>query len=39
MGYMHESLISRYFRDARVFSIAGGAEEVMVDALAKIEGF
>ena len=39
MGYMHESLISRYFRDARLFSIAGGAEEVMVDALGKVEGF
>ncbi len=29
MGFMNETLISRHFRDTRVMSIAGGADEVM----------
>jgi len=39
MGFMNETLISRYFRDARLLPIAGGASEVMSDVIAKIEGF
>ncbi|HDZ89401.1 MAG: acyl-CoA dehydrogenase family protein [Deltaproteobacteria bacterium] len=39
MGYMNESLISRYFRDSRLLSIGGGADEIMRGIIAKIEGF
>jgi len=39
IGYMNEMLIARYFRDARIVSIAGGADEVMCDVIAKLEGF
>jgi len=39
MGYMNESLISRYYRDSRLLSIGGGASEVMSDVIAKVEGF
>ncbi len=39
MGYMNETLISRFYRDARLFSIGGGADEVMREVLAKMEGF
>jgi citronellyl-CoA dehydrogenase len=39
MGYMNETLISRYYRDARLLSIGGGANEVMSEVIAKIEGF
>ncbi|MFH1136448.1 MAG: acyl-CoA dehydrogenase family protein [Pseudomonadota bacterium] len=39
MGFMNESLISRYWRDARAASIAGGADEVMTEMLARLEGF
>jgi citronellyl-CoA dehydrogenase len=39
MGYMNETLISRYFRDMRLFSIGGGANEVMKEIVAKLEGF
>jgi citronellyl-CoA dehydrogenase len=39
MGYMNESLISRYWRDARAASIAGGADEVMADLLMRLEGY
>lgn len=39
MGYMAESLISRMYRDARLLSIGGGADEVMLGIIAKIEGF
>jgi citronellyl-CoA dehydrogenase len=37
LGYMNEMLISRCFRDARLFPIGGGADEVMKDIIAKIE--
>jgi citronellyl-CoA dehydrogenase len=37
MGYMHETPISRYFRDARLLSIGGGADEVMLGILARLE--
>jgi citronellyl-CoA dehydrogenase len=36
MGYMNETLITRYYRDARLLPIAGGADEVMSDVIARI---
>jgi len=39
MGFMSESLISRYYRDARVLSIGGGADEVMSEIIGKMEGY
>jgi citronellyl-CoA dehydrogenase len=38
MGYMEETLISRYYRDARLTSIGGGADEIMLQIIAKLEG-
>jgi len=38
MGYMQETLISRMYRDARLISIGGGADEVMLGIIAKLEG-
>jgi citronellyl-CoA dehydrogenase len=38
MGYMEETRISRAFRDSRLLSIGGGADEVMLGIIAKIEG-
>lgn len=38
MGYMEETPISRYFRDSRLGSIGGGADEVMLQIIAKLEG-
>jgi citronellyl-CoA dehydrogenase len=37
MGYMEETPISRYFRDARLTSIGGGTDEVMLGIIAKLE--
>ena len=39
MGYMEETWTSRYFRDSRLLSIGGGADEVMLMVLAKLDGF
>mgnify|MGYP005836783759 CR=1 FL=1 len=39
MGYMEETPISRFFRDVRLQSIGGGADEIMMGIIAKIEGF
>jgi citronellyl-CoA dehydrogenase len=39
IGFMTETLISRYFRDVRVMSIGGGADEVMLEIVSRIEGF
>jgi citronellyl-CoA dehydrogenase len=39
MGFMDEMIISRYYRDARGLSIGGGADEVMCDVIAKLEGY
>jgi citronellyl-CoA dehydrogenase len=39
MGYMNEMKISRAFRDSRLISIGGGANEVMSEIIAKMEGF
>lgn len=38
MGFMNEMKVSRFFRDARLISIGGGANEVMCDIIAKMEG-
>ena len=37
-GYMWESRVSRYFRDSRLGSIGGGADEVMLGIIAKLDG-
>ena len=39
MGCMNETLISRYYRDGRVFSVGGGADEVMCEVISKLQGF
>lgn len=39
MGLMNETLISRYYRDARLLPIGGGADEVMSDIVAKKQGY
>jgi citronellyl-CoA dehydrogenase len=38
MGYVEEYPIARYFRDTRLTSIGGGADEVMLEIIAKQEG-
>jgi citronellyl-CoA dehydrogenase len=38
MGFMNETAISRMFRDLRLISIGGGADEVMLGIIAKYEG-
>lgn len=38
MGYMEETWTSRFFRDSRLGSIGGGADEVMLQVLARLDG-
>ncbi len=38
MGYMWESKISRMFRDSRLASIGGGADEIMLSIICKLDG-
>ncbi|PWW24098.1 citronellyl-CoA dehydrogenase [Geodermatophilus normandii] len=38
-GYMEETWTSRFFRDSRLASIGGGADEVMLQVLARMDGF
>jgi citronellyl-CoA dehydrogenase len=38
MGYMSETEVSRYFRDSRLTSIGGGADEVMLAIICKQMG-
>ena len=38
-GYMWESEPARQFRDARLWSIGGGADEVMLQILSRMDGF
>ena len=38
MGYMHDGPMSRIFRDGRLTSIGGGADEVMLQILSKFMG-
>ncbi len=39
IGYMDETWVSRYYRDARLISIGGGADEVMLRILAGLHGY
>lgn len=39
MGYMEETWTARFVRDNRLLSIGGGADEVMLQVLAGIDGF
>lgn len=39
LGYMEESWTARYYRDARLSSIGGGADEVMLQVLARMDGY
>lgn len=38
MGYSSDMLVERFYRDARVLSIAGGADEIMIGIVAKFMG-
>ncbi len=38
IGYMEETWTARYFRDARLLSIGGGADEVMLRVLSMLDG-
>ncbi|MBX7220168.1 MAG: acyl-CoA dehydrogenase family protein [Blastocatellia bacterium] len=38
IGYMEEYPMARYYRDARLLPIGGGADEVMLGIIAKFEG-
>ncbi|HET7900697.1 MAG TPA: acyl-CoA dehydrogenase family protein [Candidatus Nanopelagicales bacterium] len=38
MGYAEDLWVARYFRDTRLISIGGGADEVMLRVLALLEG-
>ena len=38
MGYMWESKISRMYRDSRLASVGGGADEVMLGIICKLDG-
>jgi citronellyl-CoA dehydrogenase len=38
MGFMNETPVSRYWRDSRLASIGGGADEVMSDVIARLAG-
>lgn len=38
MGYMEENWTARFFRDKRLASIGGGADEVMLQVLAQMDG-
>jgi len=39
MGLMNEMAVSRYYRDVRLSSIGGGADEIMKDIIVKQEGY
>ncbi len=38
MGYVEEYPVARYFRDSRLLSIGGGADEIMLGIIAKYAG-
>ncbi len=38
MGFAYDNLVSRAFRDGRLASIGGGADEIMLGIIAKFEG-
>lgn len=39
IGYVEETWTARFFRDSRLGSIGGGADEVMLQVLARMDGF
>jgi citronellyl-CoA dehydrogenase len=39
VGYIEETWVSRFFRDTRLLSIGGGADEVMLRTIAKLSGW
>ena len=39
IGYMEETWTARFFRDTRLWSIGGGADEVMLRTLARSDGY
>ena len=39
VGYMEETWTARYYRDARLLSIGGGADEVMLRVLSRMNGW
>jgi len=39
IGYMEETWTARFLRDGRLASIGGGADEVMLQVLARMDGF
>lgn len=39
MGYLEETWTARFMRDNRLISIGGGADEVMLQVLARMEGY
>ena len=39
IGYMEETWTARFYRDMRLSSIGGGADEVMLQVLARLDGF
>jgi citronellyl-CoA dehydrogenase len=38
IGYMEETWTARFYRDARLLSIGGGADEVMLQVIARLDG-
>ncbi len=38
MGYMMETRVNRFYRDARLAAIGGGADEVMLSIICKLDG-
>ena len=38
MGFTNDVAVSRIFRDTRLFSIGGGADEVMLEIICKFMG-
>jgi citronellyl-CoA dehydrogenase len=39
IGYMEETWTARFFRDTRLNAIGGGADEVMLNVIARIDGY
>ncbi len=39
IGYIEETWTARFFRDARLWSIGGGADEIMLRTIARLDGF
>ncbi|OYD60230.1 UNVERIFIED_ORG: citronellyl-CoA dehydrogenase [Burkholderia sp. CF145] len=38
MGFTRENLVSQFYRDGRLSSIGGGADEIMLNIICKLEG-